>query len=334
MKNNLILTGVIGAVGMFSAFAESFEPPNYQVGQNLDERSVWSTLSPVGITVVNEEAAVGEQSLKVSEALRVQLSVDHRGVKFYQFYILPTYQESALQPAICVDGAAISFLKTSEGSGAVAAYPSRSGPGTLIGARTDLTPETWVHITVRVDAEKGIWDIYVNGLPFTANQKLSGNNGIFVLQAIGGDMYFDDYSELEDNPLFEDGDRDGIPDSEEKALGLNAFIDDRAGDLDGDGVSNVDEFFSGEPVGEGGLALGRVLIYVDNFNGNDANSGLHSYVSAGLDGPLRSIGRAMDRSSSGGTIFLLKGKGVYDEGVERLGLKDITIVPLDSITLK
>ena len=43
------------------------------------------------------------------------------------------------------------------------------------------------------------------------------------------------------NPLGADKDGDGIQDELELKLGFNPEVDDREGDLDGDGVSNLEQ---------------------------------------------------------------------------------------------
>jgi hypothetical protein len=57
--------------------------------------------------------------------------------------------------------------------------------------------------------------------------------------------YFDDVSAQSTNPLFTDADKDGMTDSWETAHGLNTATDDRNSDKDGDGRTNIEEYFAG-----------------------------------------------------------------------------------------
>ena len=338
MKRIVLLIGVLGASVMARSWSESFESPDYHAGQKLGEEGIWQASSPEGGTIISEEAAVGSQSLKISDGATVKTAVHPEGVKFYQFYILPTFQEAAPQPSINVAGAEFSFLKTSESIGGVAIYANPSTPSVLMRSAVALTPssntsEAWVLVTVRVDGVKKKWDLFLDGLPVASNQPLSSIQNVLSIYGTGGVIYLDNYTERAENPLFADSDRDGIPDAEEKAFGMNAYGDDRDADLDGDGASNADEFFAGTSPRAPGAMVPRSMIYVDNLNGNDTNVGDRSYVTA-AHGPKRSLKAAIATAPPGSAIMVLKGTGLYDEGSQVVAGKDITIIPFDAITLK
>jgi hypothetical protein len=63
------------------------------------------------------------------------------------------------------------------------------------------------------------------------------------LQDRDGDGVANELDDFPDNPDYAyDTDNDQMPDEWERLYGLNLFVDDSNGDLDGDGISNLDEF--------------------------------------------------------------------------------------------
>jgi hypothetical protein len=74
----------------------------------------------------------------------------------------------------------------------------------------------------------------------------------FVVRAYEGSQESADSAEVHFVPPVADNDGDGMPDEWEAHFGLNPLVDDADGDLDGDGISNRDEFRAGlEPDDQG-----------------------------------------------------------------------------------
>jgi hypothetical protein len=59
----------------------------------------------------------------------------------------------------------------------------------------------------------------------------------------------DEFLAAYDNPLFIDADNDGMEDAWETARGLNPAINDREGDADADGLTNITEYVLGTDPG-------------------------------------------------------------------------------------
>ncbi len=109
-----------------------------------------------------------------------------------------------------------------------------------------------------------------------------------------------------------DDDGDGMPDAwEENYFGLNPLIDDGAGDLDGDGYTNVAEYTSGtDPADETSLPIEAVEVIPHHNAGvepdqtrvaNDASFSLHIAAAAGIDiTDHSSIRFTIDDGSTGG----------------------------------
>lgn len=313
---------------MTAAVGESFEAPEYEVGTALP--AAWQKEGTAEITA--EESAGGSQSLKVgAEGLARYGARKTEGIFYVDGQILPVAGEAEV---LNLGGARLGF----GAGGKVLVFAGDGLEGRAVKnngdyAVADGVSEGWVRVTVRVDAAKGTWDLFIDGKPGEANLPLGGGVAALQVQAPqAGPVYLDDYVEAEENPLFADRDKDGLPDAEERANGLNDHGDDR----DGDGISNVEEFFAGSsPRAPGALASDAgALIYVDNLSGSDGNSGRNSYVALGSDGPKASLKRAMEEAPSGSTIVLLKGTGIYDEGTRGVPGKPLTIKPVDAVTIK
>ncbi len=329
MKKILPYLMMLGTVWV--AEGENFEAPAVQVGSELP--GAWQKEGTVEISA--EESVGGTQSLKISPESQVRHGErKFGGISFVDLQILPV---AGSTETLNIGGARIGFgvdgkILVFEGGGSKSRAAQNVEYNVVNGAS-----EAWIRVTVRIDAEKCKWDLYVDGKPAEANLTLSPTEAELTVRGLmGASTYLDDYARMEENPLFADFDKDGLPDAEERANGLNHHGDDRDGDLDGDGISNVEEMFAGSsPQAPGALSrqTGQ-LLYVDNLNGSDSNSGRNSYVALGNDGPKASLKAAMATAPNGATIVILKGAGIYEEGTRGVPGKQLTIKPVDPVTIK
>lgn len=111
----------------------------------------------------------------------------------------------------------------------------------------DQQTQDWIRLTARLDFGRKTWDLYAGG-------SLVGTDLVFrdqtraAFTTFGAQGHASATSRLDylivtsENPLFADADRDGMDDAWETANGLDPTVDDRNGDRDGDGLSNLREF--------------------------------------------------------------------------------------------
>jgi hypothetical protein len=107
----------------------------------------------------------------------------------------------------------------------------------------------WVRITLRLDFSQGFWDLWVDGALAGADLVLARTAG--MPPALGALVVTGPAANLTrldavyvgtENPLYADADHDGMDDDWETANGLDVATDDRGGDRDGDGLSNLTEY--------------------------------------------------------------------------------------------
>jgi hypothetical protein len=326
-------------LALFSVQGSDFEPPQYQPDQSVAGQEGWQSESDAKIGI--EEAAEGSQSAKISPGQSLSRSLTSQGIEFVDFYILPAFSETADEPVLKVAGVDLGFIRNDTGR-SIAIFEKNETvliPDLTFLVSAKSHPSSgWVRLTLRIDPAKKTADLYINGLPALADISLSDEKNAFDLSNFStGDVFLDAWTASHDNPLFPDADRDGMPDAEEIAMGLNPYGDDRDGDLDGDGISNIQEFFAGTPPQIGGSEASqtsRPVLYVDNLHGNNANNGSHSYTTSVGNGPKASLKNAMASAANGTLIVVLPGKGVYQEGSRSAEGKSLTIKTVGSVTIK
>jgi len=155
-----------------------------------------------------------------------------------------------------IEGSVIGFFETSSGVGEFYVFDG-DGVGGGSWLPTGLTAtldangiaSSWFRISLRQDFGTGkkFYDLHVDGVPVAMGAGLVDDTKTFPAAFIemghtGGDGFLDNFSIGFSNPLFTDADNDGIDDSYENLFGLNTAVDDRDTDLDGDGLSNADEY--------------------------------------------------------------------------------------------
>lgn len=329
---------LIGCLATNVAWSEGFESPNFQVGDVIEGKSGWTS---DGAVITDEQSKEGSQSLKLENGQTVSLSGTSSTVEFVDFEILPSFGETAVS-TVKVAGRTLEFVKNEDG-GSLILLSKESDEATELEIKGFSTEENsdlstdWIRITVRIDTVAGKWDLYVDGRPTVSNLSVVASPNVFEAgSGVDGLTFIDQWQKSPENPLFVDSDKDGIPDAEEIALGLNAFGDDRNGDRNGNGVSNVDEYFSAAST-QGAFAFAGAsgaVLFVDNLHGNDANSGIRSYLAVGGDGPKSSIKAAMDAAPLKALIVVLKGTGVYKEGSRGVRGKQVTIKVVEPVSIK
>jgi len=154
---------------------------------------------------------------------------------------------NAAQAAFVRDGATGRFqVFNGDGAG------SGSWQATLASIPVDAAgyATDWVRVTLRLDYPAKKWDLYVGGVLAAADvgfaQSAQTGLGSFTLTGqAAAPTLLDDFLAAFGNPLFTDADHDGMDDAWETAHGLNPAVNDRNGDPDQDGLTNLQEYLLG-----------------------------------------------------------------------------------------
>jgi len=293
-----------------------------------------------GEFVVNhDQAHIGAQSLRVvTQASTV--SGESEPVVYADFWIKASADDSANPDALVdFDGAVVALLKDGD-NGVIQAFDA-SGDGKTVPVLESFplddsgSSASWIRVTIRRDGTSRKWDLFCNGRPVAWGLGLesppSGPTNLRFSAPPSGTLFVDDIEISSANPLFIDKDNDGLPDAYEVSHGMNAHGDDRSGDADLDGSSNIVEFFRSGGVdaqSEGGGTSEAKVLYVDNALGNDSNTGRYSYSVDG-DGPKASIHAAMDVAGEGSTIAVME--GIYNEGEISLVGKPFNLITVGKV---
>jgi len=353
MKKRFLLTAclfaaVSGPGGLHAAAISFEEGEGFVADTDVAAQPAWKQSTAGAAKISDVEAQTGRQSLEIAAsngeaAATTTFPVPEDGIIFLDFAILPTADDSKIPlSTIDANGAMIGFLQ-SAGQGRVVALtaPGDKGAANIVDAghpfavdEQDIARD-WMRLTIRENLKAGKWDLYVDGRLTLIDQPLlgeaHGKNGVLSFEASpAGSAYTDDLAITTINPLFVDSDKDGIPDSVEKANSYLFGADDRNGDANHNGISNIEEFRRNGKPAKGALAV----LYVDNTIGNDANSGALPY-SSGEDGPVKTLLAAFQRADDATTVAILPSITPYDwPSSVPSHLKQINTFPLEAINTK
>ena len=241
-------------------FLANFEAAEgYQLGA-LHGQNGWVVSGAA--SVVAAPVYAGQQAVSVAPgAAPGLLAKSFAGVEspitFVDFFVRPAKAQTpergvfldtdALQVALTGAGAA-GVLQAFYGDGVGGGYWLSTAQGPALEASGRALD--WLRLTTRSDYTLKRWDLYLNGKIIAADLGFvqTTANGLIGLGLSGHTTLttaFDDLLVGFENPLFADADRDGMDDAWEVAHGLNPAINDRAGDRDADGLTNIQEYLLG-----------------------------------------------------------------------------------------
>jgi hypothetical protein len=157
-------------------------------------------------------------------------------------------------------GARLAFV--AEGSAGRFALPQdgrrRSAAWTPVGEVVAIDPgpeklsAPWTRLTMRLDFQAPTWDLFVDGRLAGFDLALEGKETapagfrrLSIRSGPGTTSAFDFLFVGYENPLFADNDQDGMEDAWERMNGLDPARNDRTGDHDADGLSNLEEYYRG-----------------------------------------------------------------------------------------
>jgi hypothetical protein len=227
----------------------------------LDSQVGWA-VTQGSANVTNTAAYSGSQSVQlvggtpVAIAQQVIASSPNETIIFCDFYAEPSAETSITSSTIFTAEQAQFGFQQSNGQGVLQVFRGNgSGGGAWVPTSftiplTGNQAQAWVHLTARLDFTKQTWDIYANGnmiaydIPFISNT--STYFSVFEAQGdASSDSFFDDIYIGPDNPLFTDGNDDGIDDAWETKYGLSLAVNDRYLNLSGDGIPIIQDYING-----------------------------------------------------------------------------------------
>jgi hypothetical protein len=240
--------------------ASDFEAAGgYSIG-DLHGQQLWLA-TPSLATVSTEQAQAGANGLKLAGSGSRATATKYfevsgsPAVTFIDLYARPVAETAAANSTLIQTESAQVGFQVAAGQGEVYVYDGAGANQWLAtGQRFAINGSNqatgWLRLTIRADYTHHTWDLFVNGVMADYDLAFaSTSESHFRLLTLKGDAsaasYFDAVQAQSGNPLFTDADKDGMPDSWETASGLSTATDDRAGDHDGDGKSNIEEYFYG-----------------------------------------------------------------------------------------
>src|SRR5262245_53171278 len=176
-------------------------------------------------------------------------------ITFVDLFAKPVAASSIVNSSIIATESAQIGFQTTSGQGAIFVYDGQganqwvdTGVRFAIDSRNQSTG--WLRLTLREDYAHHTWDLYINGVlaDYDVAFLRDSESSLRSLSLGGAAMAtacYDGVLAQAKNPLFPDSDSDGMPDAWETANGLNIAVDDRNGDRDGDGLTNIEEYFRG-----------------------------------------------------------------------------------------
>lgn len=358
----VLWTGLVGGVGMDLGKRNvwgGLGPIGFETGEGFglgDPIDLYSGWSTEGGEISEEEAGEGSRSLALfplqtgiagAERLVQPMEWGSENVAFFTTWILPgsSEDEELFAAEINVDGARVRFYQVtveSEQVGLIFAVSAETTGDVEVDTLLDYAvieqvgAEEWMRVDLRLDYGVGAWDLYVDGFPLLTDLALP--SGVFapIFQEFSGaedgssTAFIDGVKLSTTNTLFVDTNRDGLPDAWERTYGMNLMHNNRDGDPDGDGVRNIEEYFSGTSPLTHNSSNQPDLVFVDVGVGNDGNTGFYPYPAAGLEGPKASVTSGIQAVNAGVVVVQ---EGIYVESNFNIQGKQVTLKPMGNVII-
>ena len=295
-------------------------------------------------TIISPDTSwAGAQALELKGHGTFSISVDENGddVLFSSVSIIPVSGSKASTGTVVHLGSgSIRFSEVAEGAEiqilqhAFGSIEEWLGTGEVVGVNNDGVSIDWLQLTVRSDFEHGIWDLYLGNELVAADIAAEDRASDLVIETNSLlTTTLDEVIISGQNAMFEDADRDGLPDDWELENGLNPLVNDRYSDNDGDSLANNIEFLGGKIANVRDFSETHDHVYVDNSIGDDRQNGL-SVTNLSFSGPKKSISGGCRTAKNGDTIIVMPGDSVYVENYLNLGEMNIILKPVGSVMIR
>ena len=234
----------------------------YTLG-SLAGQNAWSV--PQGAaSVTNQDAFSGSQSVILqagstpAQIAKTFTPTTNEMVVYVDFYAKPV-AETAISAASTfnVGGARFAFVLSATGQGTLEAFNGNgSGGGQWTSTKFTASlaannqTQSWIELTARLDFTQQTWDLYANGVMVAADLNFFDNTITSLTSfVVTGDAAtgteLDALSIGMVNPLFADLNNDGIDDAWETLYGLSLYQNDRYTDIDGNGLTILQDYLNG-----------------------------------------------------------------------------------------
>ena len=242
----------------------NFEPAEGYATGGVAGQQGWTASG--GVQVVTAPVLAGSQAVNLEGATPVAIAtrvLNAAGVAYFDFFMRPVAgatPEVAAQWRTPVAGVAVvaradrGVVHLFSGDGAGAGRWQESATSYPLDA---MGAVGWRRFTIRENHGARTWDFYADGTMRAANLPFAGatggGSGLPGIRLVGhpsAPTGFDEVLAASENPLFADGDNDGMEDAWEVTHGLDAARDDRDGDVDADGLTNIVEYVLGTDPGD------------------------------------------------------------------------------------
>jgi uncharacterized repeat protein (TIGR03803 family) len=249
-------------------YATDFEVGEGYTAGTLSGQRSW-TVASGSAQIIASDASHGSQSVALSAgatAAQIEQKFNTAGT---DFTFTPVYIDLYIKPVaganvdsgtlIDFDVGRIAFVRNGASGQLVAYDGDLYGGGTwkalapAISLDGNQAAAAWQRLTMRINFDFNYgksYDVYLNGAMIAADLKLRSSGAvtlaaISVRGSITTKTVFDDLHIGLSNPLFADGNNNGIEDAWEIANGFILSNYNRSDDPDGDGLKNVEEYYLG-----------------------------------------------------------------------------------------
>jgi hypothetical protein len=242
-------------------FLANFEAAEGYAPGPLAGQQGWEVADGTALVGAQMPAADGSLSVEIGTGATVRRRLGapaSPGIVFADLYVQPAAGPTAEDATtVALGGARVAWRL--DGNTAQLMVPAPEGAamawqavGVAFPADAAGRVARWVRLTLRLDFPQGSWDLWADGNLAGADLALAMAAGmppapgdLVVTGSAANPGRLDSVYVGGENPLFADADHDGMDDVWEAANGLDCAADDRSGDRDGDGISNLREYLLG-----------------------------------------------------------------------------------------
>ena len=241
-----------GSTGSWDAFSTP-KPIEVTAGVSPDKispGSVTTTGNAVVLAKVNDEQG-DLQTVIMMGVGEVQIEVPLvEEVTFYSFIFIPSVSENSANPTkLNIAGAVLDFQRYSNVDNNPSGYirvmdgDEWVHTGIFYGLGPGGSAKAGKALVLRLDSQAGVWDLYILGDLWLADLNyVTGKNNIIITLGSEFNSALANILITKSNPIFEDINKDGLPDSFEREQGYTPTTNNRQALIPG-GTESLLEYY-------------------------------------------------------------------------------------------